>query len=90
LQKHRVPAQNKEAQELSLTVRLWVVVKYDEFPREITSIDDIEVNALTKSAKTWKWPTPEDKLLYNKKDVLRIITPPTVAGNRGQFKFTDI
>jgi len=89
-----VPAQNEEAQELSLTVGLWVVVKCDddEFPGEITSIDgdDIEVNAMTRSAKTWKWPTPEDKLFYNKKDVLRIITPPTVAGNRGQFRFTDI
>jgi len=40
---------------------------------------------MTRSAKTWKWPTPEDKLFCNKKDVLRIITPPTVAGNRGQF-----
>jgi len=85
-----VPAQNEEAQELLLTVGLWVVVKYDEFPGEITSIDDIEVNTMTRGAKTWKWPIPEDKLFCNKKNVLCIITPPSVAGNRGQFRFTDI
>ena len=53
--KNTVTAQNEDAQELSLTVGLWVVVKYDdeEFLGEITSIegDDIEVNAMTRSAR---------------------------------------
>jgi len=63
--------------------RLWVVVRYDdEFPGKITNTDgdNIEVNdVMTRSARAWKWPVPEDRLFYNKEDILHIINPPAVA-----------
>ena len=79
------PEDLSNAQEITLTVGLWVVAKYDndENPGEITSIDDddIEVNVMARSARAWKWPTPEDRLFYDKKDILHIINPPNVASN---------
>ena len=60
-----LPAQNKEAQKLSLIVGLWVV-KYDKFPGKITSLDgdDIEVNAMTKSAKTGSGKNLKTKMFW--------------------------
>ena len=28
-------------------------------------------------------------ILYDKKDIVRVISPPITAGNRGQFVFND-
>jgi len=69
------------------------VVKYDndEFPGKVTSIydddddDDIEADVMARSSRTWKWLTPESK--FYKKDIPCIIS---VAGNLGQFAFTNI
>jgi len=33
------------------------------------------------SARAWKWPVLKNRLFYNKEHVVRIINPPTVAGN---------
>ena len=73
---------------------LWVIVKYDsqEFPGEVTRIEelDVEVNVMHRSANAWKWPRPEDKIFYSRNNIVRVINPPSVAGNRGQFVFEDI
>ena len=65
---------------MSLSVGMWVVVKYDgvKFPGEVTEIndDDVEVSVMHKSGKNWKWPSPVDKILYRKQDVADIISPP--------------
>ena len=69
---------------LNLTTGLWVIVKYEdeEFPGEVTCIEDtdVEVNVMHRSANVWKWPRPEDKIFYSKTQVVRVINPPSVAG----------
>ena len=69
-------------------------MKYEdeEFPGEVTCIEDtdVEVNVMHRSANVWKWPRPEDKIFYSRTQVVRVINPPSVAGNRGQFMFEDI
>ena len=32
----------------------------------------------------------EDKIFYSRDKIVRVINPPSVAGNRGQFVFEDI
>ena len=87
--KHDIPVE-----ALNLSIGQWVLVSYEgnEFPGEVTSMDDsdIEVNVMHRSANAWKWPRPEDKIFYSRDKVVRVINPPTVAGNRGQFMFNDI
>ena len=79
---------------LNLRVGQWVVVKYEEeeFPGEVTRIEnsDVEVNVMQRSANAWKWPRSEDKIFYSTSNIVRVISPPSVAGNRGQFVFKDI
>ena len=79
---------------LNLTIGQWVVVKYEgnEFPGEVACIEesDVEVNVMHRSVNAWKWPRIEDKIFYPKRNVLRVIRPPSVAGNHGQFVFEDI
>ena len=71
----------------------WVVVNYngEEFSGEITSCgSEIEVSVMHKSGnKFWKWPKTIDKIFYERKDVVRKINPPKVAGHRGQWVFED-
>ena len=58
--KHDIPVE-----ALNLSIGQWVLVSYEgnEFPGEVTSMDDsdIEVNVIHRSANAWKWPRPEDK-----------------------------
>ena len=69
-------------------------MKYDgeELPGEVTGIEksDLQVNVMHRSANAWKWPRSEDKIFYPSNNILCIVNPPTVAGNRGQFVFQDI
>ena len=69
-------------------------MKYDgeEFPGDVTCIEDsdVEVNVMHKSANSWKWLRPEDKIFYSRNKIVRVINPPNVAGNRGQLVFKDI
>ena len=51
---------------------------------------DIEVSVMHKSVNAWKWPRPEDKIFDPATQIVRVIDPPTVAGNRGQFVFENI
>ena len=80
------PEDPSYVQEITLTDRLWVVVKYDndEYPGDITTMDgdDIEVNVMAKSARAWKGSKPQHKPFYDKKDILHIIiNSPSIAGN---------
>ena len=73
----------------------WVVVNYDDvcYPGEVTCFDEkenqYEVRVMHRSDSYWKWPTAEDKLIYARERILRIIDPPSAAGNRGQFLFKE-
>lgn len=77
----------------SFKVGKWVVVKYDgvNYPGEITSInhDSVEVSVMIKSGTFYKWPQCPDKIMYLFKDVVKKISTPTVANNRGCFKFME-
>ena len=85
-----------DPEKLELRIGDWIVVKYqgELFPGEITEfggIDGSEIRAdvMEKSGKFWKWPSKRDNIFYFCKDVIKKIEPPTVAGNRGQFKFSS-
>ena len=70
---------------------MWVIVKYEgeEFPGEVTCIEDsdVEVNIMHRSANYWKWPKHENKIFYSRNKIVRVINLPSAAGNRGQFVF---
>lgn len=88
------PIEDEAQPTLNLSIRQWVAVKYDgeKFPGEVTCIDnsDIEVSVMHRSANAWKWPRAEDKIFYSRNEIVHVIKPPSVAGNRGQFVFEDI
>ena len=79
----------------SFAVGDWVLVSYDseQFPGGITNTTnpkpDIEVNVMHRcgTSNTWKWPKFSDKIYYERKNIVRTINPPKVAGNRGRFFF---
>lgn len=87
------PLEGSETSAEDLSVGKWVVVNYDgeRFPGEIASCtNEIEVSVMHKSGnKYWKWPNSIDKIFYERKDVLRTIDPPKVAGHRGQWVFDN-
>ena len=83
-----------ESHTLDIATGQWVVVTYDEaeYPGEVTSISNdntVQVNVMHRSGSGWKWPQSKDMILYDKKDIVRVISPPIAAGNRGQFVFND-
>ena len=78
---------------LNLTTGLWVVVKYagEEFPGEVTCIEDsdVEVNVMHRSANTWKWPRPEDKIFYSRNNVVRVMQAMRIVCVWYMFMFTS-
>ena len=83
---------NDENQEtLEVDISAWVLVNYDgaDFPGEITNIVgfDYEVNVMHKCGAFWKWPLTEDRLSYDRKNVVKKLEPPEVAGRCGKFTF---
>lgn len=55
----------------------YVIVKYNEglFPGQVlnVSVQGLTVKCMEKGKKAWKWPSKEDKLLYNRCDVVKKI-----------------
>ena len=88
--------QPNDRNEVTLEVNIgdWVLVNYDgaDFPGEITNIVgfDYEVNVMHKYGAFWKWPLTEDRIFYDRKNVVKKLEPPEVAGTRGQFTFTQL
>ena len=86
-----------EGEDESCIVSLgeWVLVKYDnkDFPGEVVNIigSEFEVNVMHRSgAAFWRWPEKDDHIFYNRADIIKQLTPPQVAGSRGQFKFEGL
>ena len=79
---------------LEVNIGDWVLVNYDgaDFPGEITNIVgfDYEVNVMHKYGAFWKWPLTEDRIFYDRKNVVKKLEPLEVAGTRGQFTFTQL
>ena len=73
----------------------WVLVSYDwqKFPGEVTNITglDFEATVMQKSCGAfWKWVPKEDRIFYQKENVIQKLNPPEVAGSRGQFKYKNL
>ena len=84
---------NDENQEtLEVNIGDWVLVKYDgaDFPGEVTSIVgfDYEVNVMHKCGAFWKCLLTKDRIFYDRKNVVKKLEPPEVAGTYVQFTFT--
>ncbi|GBM34819.1 hypothetical protein AVEN_208026-1 [Araneus ventricosus] len=73
---------NMPVNTINISTRNWVVVKYDEslYAGEVTQVlgNDIEVSAMEKSGKFWKWPKREYKMFYNMSEAIKVIQPPTM------------
>ena len=41
---------------------------------------------MIRTGNLWKWPSTPDKLFYELGDIVQVISPPEVAGSRGQFR----
>ena len=83
-----------ESHTLDIATGQWVVVTYDEaeYQGEVTSISNdntVQVIVMHRSGSGWKWPQSKDMILYDKKDIVCVITPPIAASNRGQCVFND-
>ena len=60
------------------------------YPGEVTYTESsqIRVSVMEKAGTHYKWPNVQDNIFYSY-DVIMKLTPPVVAGNRGQFLFED-
>ena len=69
----------------------WVLVNYNgaDFPGEITNIVGpyYEVNVMHMCVAFWKWPLTEDRIFYDRKNVVKKLEPTEVVGTCGQFTF---
>jgi len=79
---------------LEVNVSDWLLVNYygADFPGEITNIVgfDYKVNVMHKCGAFWKWPLTEDRIFYDRRNVVKKLEPPEVAGTHGQCTFTVV
>ena len=64
-----------------------------KFPGEVTHITglDFEVNVMHKSLGAfWNWLQKEDKMFYQKDNMIQKLDPPDVAGSCRQFQFKNL
>lgn len=62
------------------------------FPGIVTKLGKktVTVSCLVKSGPThWKWPEREDSCAYLLEDIVSIIKPPVMIGNRGQCSIPE-
>ena len=41
---------------------------------------------MIRTGNLWTWPGNPDKVFYELGDIVQVISPPEVAGPRGQFR----
>lgn len=72
----------------------WVLFTYDSvnYPGEIVDIIDgqFKVKAMEPFGAYWRWPVKDDIGIYEDKDIVYTLSPPTVCGSRGQFSFIEL
>lgn len=81
-------------QQVVRKVGEYVVFKYEEelFPGKITHFNNKEVNisAMQRSLRSWKWPQPQDLHNYPWEDVLGRINPPKKISQRGFYEVPEL
>lgn len=81
-------------QEVVRGVGEYVVFKYEGefFPGKIAGFNEEEVNisAMQRSLRTWRWPHPEDLHSYPWEDVLGRINPPKKVSQRGFYEVPEL
>ena len=79
---------------MQFSVGDWILASYDNtnFAGEILQIvnEEFEVSVRHRSGNFWKWPQREDNIFYNRKNIIKQLDPPQVAGSRGQFEFKEL
>jgi len=69
----------------------WVLVAYDgsAYPGQVLDVndDEVQVSAMERVGRIWRWPRKADCIFYKKSDVIRAINTPVLVNRRGQFKF---
>ena len=41
---------------------------------------------MIRTGNLWTWPSTPDQMFYELGDIVQVISPPEVAGSRGQFR----
>ena len=66
----------------------WVLVTYDDtlYPGEVVDyyLAEYKVNTMEKRGAFYVWPSVPDSIFYPESNILKQISPPVVAGSRGQ------
>lgn len=44
---------------------------------------------MIRAGAYWKWPSSEDKILYTKDKIKKILNKPVVVNSRGHYDFPD-
>ena len=85
-----------EEQPCSYAVGDWALVTYDgygqSYPGEITEVHEsiLQIQVMERAGGKLKWPKKENKIYYAMEFVCKSLSHPIVAGNREQYKFTDL
>jgi hypothetical protein len=77
----------------AIKIGSFVIVRYDDllYPAEVvqTGKERAKCRAMEKSGAHWKWPQKPDVIWYGIKDILEVISAPTLINTRGVF-FVDM
>lgn len=78
---------------MSISENDWCTVEYDGqlFPGEVQAIvgDSYAISVMIRAGAYWKWPSSEDKILYTKDKIKKILNKPVVVNSRGHYDFPD-
>lgn len=72
----------------------YVIFKYEGeyFPGKILSLsnNEVEISAMQKSLKSWKWPDKADIGKYDWEDVIGAIEEPKIISKRGFYRIKEL
>ena len=82
---------NEEMQEMVT----YVIVNYEgaHFPGLVTKLKkkSIVVSCMVKSGPDhWKWPEAKDECEYDPKDIIQVISAPTITNSRGLMMVPEV
>lgn len=86
---------NEELVKLrKFNVDTYVIVKYEEafYPGKILKKERkmFLISTMVKSGSDWKWPSREDKLLYEEDAIQEVIETPSKKNNRGIYAIPEM